>query len=107
MTLSEIIRLKETENKVEFKEAKGGNFAYNGGSRIDAKERRRCILGYVTAFANESGGHLVFGVSDKYPHTIVGTSQCIGAIGKLAQDIYRDTKIRVEVQELNDENGNR
>ncbi len=107
MTIQELIQFKESENKVEFKEAKGGNFSYNGGSRIDPKERRRCILGYVTAFANEGGGYLVLGVSDKYPHQVVGTTQCLDATGKLEQDIYNATRIRTEVSTLIDENGNR
>ena len=104
MTITELIKAKETENKVEFKEAKGGNFSLNGGGKTDPKDRRRCIVGYVTAFANEGGGSLVFGVHDKYPHKIVGTNQSIDAIGKLEQDIYRETKIRVAIEELFIEN---
>ncbi|MBK7381230.1 MAG: putative DNA binding domain-containing protein [Ignavibacteriales bacterium] len=104
MTIKDLIKLKETENKVEFKEAKGGNFSYNGGSRTLPQDRRRCILGYITAFANEGGGHLVLGVHDAFPHKIVGTTQCLNATGKLEQDIYRDTKIRVIVSEMFDEN---
>lgn len=105
MTLAELIKLKETENKVEFKEAKGGNFSYNSGSRVAPQERRRCILGYVTAFANEGGGHLVLGMHDKHPHLVVGSTQCTGATGKLEQDIYRDTRIRITTEELLDEKG--
>jgi ATP-dependent DNA helicase RecG len=100
MTIKELKKLKESENKVEFKEAKGGNFAFNGGSRINPKERRRSILGYVTAFANEGGGYLVFGMTDKYPHEVVGSSQAQGSIGKLEQDIYAETRIRIEAFEL-------
>jgi ATP-dependent DNA helicase RecG len=107
MTIQELMLLKETENKVEFKEAKGGNFSYNGGSKLSPHDRRRCIIGYVTAFANEGGGHLVFGVHDAYPHKIVGTTQCNGNLGKLEQDVYRDTKIRITTSELFDENKNR
>ena len=73
MRIEELIKLKETEHKTEFKEAKGGNFSYNGGSKPTPQERRRCILGYVSAFANEGGGYLVFGINDKYPHQVVGT----------------------------------
>lgn len=107
MTIEELILLKETENKVEFKEAKGGNFSYNGGGRVSPQERRRCILGYVTAFANEGGGYLVLGVHDTYPHKIVGTSQCKDATGKLVQEVYRDTKIRIEASELFDQDNKR
>jgi ATP-dependent DNA helicase RecG len=107
LTIEELKHLKETENKVEFKEAKGGNFSFNGGSRVSPQERRRCILGYVTAFANEGGGNLVLGIHDKHPHTVVGTLQCAGATGKLEQDIYRETKIRVSVYELSGNNNER
>jgi ATP-dependent DNA helicase RecG len=107
MKISELVKLKETENKVEFKEAKGGNFSYNGGSKLTPQDRRRCIIGYITAFANEGGGHLVLGVHDAYPHKIVGTTQCNGNLGKLEQDVYRDTKIRIATIELFDESNNR
>ncbi|MGN6341115.1 MAG: ATP-binding protein [Ginsengibacter sp.] len=100
MTIVELIQLKETENKVEFKEAKGGNYSFNGGGKIDPKDRRKCIIGYTVAFANEGGGYLVFGVHDKYPHQIVGTNQCLDAVGKLEQDIYREKQIRVQTLEL-------
>ena len=96
--------IKEQKIEVEFKEAKGGNFSFNGGSKTDPKDRRRCIIGYVTAFANEGGGLLVLGIHDKHPHKVVGTNQCLNAIGKLEQDIYRETKIRVTVEEVFDSN---
>ncbi len=107
MTIDEIIHLKESENKVEFKEAKGGNISYNGGSKPDPKDRRRCILGYVTAFANECGGYLVFGIKESKPHIVVGTEQNRDRIGELESNIYRDTGIRVTASELYDENLNR
>lgn len=107
MTIDQLKELKETENKVEFKEAKRGNFNFDGGGRAAPRERRRCILGYVTAFANEGGGHLVLGMHDRHPHEVVGTTQCINATGKLEQDIYRATKIRTSVSELFDEESKR
>ncbi len=107
MTINELKKLRESENKVEFKEAKGGNFSYSGGNKLEPKERRRCILGYVTAFANEGGGYLVLGMSDTYPHEVVGTMQESDSIGKLEQDIYTDTKIRVDIDELSDEQNKR
>ena len=59
--LYELSMLKESEDHIEFKEAKR-NFDFNGGSHKDPKERRHCILGYVVALANENGGRLVFGM---------------------------------------------
>lgn len=107
MTIAELIHLKESENKVEFKEAKGGNISYNGGNKPDPRDRRRCILGYVTAFANECGGYLVFGVKESKPHVVVGTEQNRGRIGELESNIYRDTGIRVSAFELFDDQDNR
>ena len=107
MTVEDLLHLKESEHKIEFKSAKGGNYSYNGGSKPEPKERRKCILGYVTAFANEGGGRLVFGIADRHPHDVVGTNQCMDATGQLKSDIYRDTKIRVEVHELFDSTGKR
>jgi ATP-dependent DNA helicase RecG len=105
MTIEELSLLKESEDKVEFKAAKGGNYSYNGGSKPVAKDRRHCILGYVVALTNEGGGKLVFGMQDQFPHAVVGTNQNLGALGQLEEDIYRDLHIRVEAQELLDDKG--
>jgi len=100
ITIEELKTLKESEDNVEFKKGEGGNISYNGGSKPKPSDRRRCILGYVTALCNEKGGYLVIGMSDNYPHEVVGTKQNIGIIGKLEANIYRDTNIRPSVYEL-------
>ncbi len=102
MTIKELIELKESEDYVEFKEAAGGNISYNGGNKVDISKRRRCILGYVTAFANEGGGYLVFGIKEGNPHVVVGTQQNLGRTGQLESNVYRDTAIRIETEELYD-----
>jgi ATP-dependent DNA helicase RecG len=107
MTIEELIHLKESEDKVEFKEAKGGNISYNGGNKPEPAKRRRCILGYVTAFANEGGGYLVFGIKESSPHIVVGSNQNEGSLGGLESKIYNDTGIRVTTEELFDDAGNR
>lgn len=91
---------KESEDKVEFKKGEHGNVAYDGGSRLKPSERRRCILGYVTALCNEKGGLLVIGMEDKYPHKVVGTRQNENSTGELEANIYRDTGIRPKIYEL-------
>ena len=91
---------KESEDKVEFKKGEHGNVAYDGGSRLKPSERRRCILGYVTALCNEKGGSLVIGMEDKYPHKVVGTRQNENRTGELEANIYRDTGIRPKIYEL-------
>lgn len=57
-TIERLKNARESEDKVEFKRAELGNFAYDGGARSKPAERRRCILGYVTALCNENGGRL-------------------------------------------------
>ena len=107
LTIQQLKRLKESEDKVEFKRAEQGNFAYDGGSRVKPSERRKCILGYVTAFCNEGGGYLVLGMEDAYPHKVVGTKQNEGTLGDLESNIYRDTQIRPVIYDLYENEANK
>lgn len=104
-TIEQLKYCKESEDKVEFKKGEFGNIAYDGGSKTKPSDRRRCILGYVTALCNEKGGSLVIGMGDKFPHKVYGTSQNEGSIGELTSNIYRDCGIRPNIYELyeNDE----
>ena len=99
MFLYELSLLKESEDHIEFKEAKR-NFNFDGGKHTDPKERRHCILGYVAALANELGGRLVFGMKDSRPHEVVGTTFAIGEIGALEDAIYERMRIRVRIDEV-------
>lgn len=99
ITIEQLKKLKESEDKVEFKEARS-SYSFNGGGKNEAKDRRHCVLGYVVAFANEGGGYLVFGMKDKHPHEVAGTTYYEGNVGKFEQEIYNSLKIRVEVAEL-------
>jgi len=100
MTIEKLKRLKESEDKVEFKKGEGGNISYDGGSKSKPSDRRRCILGYVIALCNEGGGYLVIGMSDNYPHEVIGTKQNLNSIGELESKIYTDTGIRPVIYEL-------
>ncbi len=93
MTIDEIKRLKESEDKVEFKEALN-QYNYNNG--------RRSVLGYVVALANEGGGKLILGVRENNNglHIITGSAAWEGREGKLAEDIYRDKQIRIQTEVL-------
>lgn len=106
MTIEELSKLKESEDKVEFKEAKT-DFNFDGGKRTDQKERRKCFLGYVVALANEGGGLLVLGMQDAYPHEVVGTDFAKGEIGNLEDEVYKRIEIRVHCYELYDEHNRR
>ena len=96
MTIEEIKQLRETEDKVEFKQARI-QFNYGNG--------RKSVLGYVVALANEGGGKLILGVTESSnpPHVISGSKAFEGEEGKLEQDIYRDLKVRVRTEVLYEE----
>lgn len=96
--LRELSLLKESEDHIEFKEAKH-NFNWDGGAHKDPKERRHCILGYVAALANEKGGKLVFGMKDHRPHEVVGSTFEQGNLGALEDAIYEKMQIRVPITE--------
>ena len=99
MNIAQLQQLKETEDKVEFKEGKH-NFTYNGGSHNAQEERRKCYLGYIVAFANECGGTLVLGMADAFPHQVVGSDFGEGKIGALEDDVYAKLGIRIRHEEL-------
>ena len=103
ITIDKLKKFKESEDKVEFKKGEGGNISYNGGSKTNPSDRRRCILGYTVALCNEGGGFLVIGMSDNYPHEVIGTKQNLGTIGELEAKIYSDTEIRPKIYELYEE----
>ena len=92
MTIDEI-KLSESEDKVEFKEALN-QYNYQTG--------RRSVLGYVVALANEGGGKLILGVRENRNglHFITGSAAWQGQEGKLTEDIYRDKQIRIETEVL-------
>ena len=96
--LRELSMLKESEDHIEFKEAKR-NFNWDGGDHKDPKDRRHCILGYVAALANEKGGRLVFGMKDNRPHEVVGSTFAQGNLGALEDAIYKKMQIRVPIKE--------
>lgn len=101
-SLEQLAVLREREDHIEFKEAKH-NYPFAGGKHSDVKERRRCVLGYVVAFANERGGRLVLGMADKIPHKVVGTDFAENNIGELEDEIYKRLHIRVRCEEIYDE----
>ena len=72
-TIAELQQMRESEDHVEFKKGEYGNVSYNGAGKDKPKDRRKCILGYVTALCNEGGGRMVIGMHDKYPHQVTGT----------------------------------
>lgn len=76
---------RETEH-LEFKEAKN--------SFDEEKLYRYCV-----ALANEGGGKLILGITDKLPRHIVG-STAFQNPDKIAYDIFNKLRFRVDVEEL-------
>ena len=57
------------------------------------------LLRYCVALANEGGGHLVLGVTDKRPRQVVGT-QAFQNRGDITARILETLRIRVDAEEL-------
>lgn len=99
ITIAELQKLRESEDHIEFKEAKH-NYPFAGGKRVDLKDRRRCVLGCIVALANEKGGRLVLGMVDHMPHAVVGSDFAEKEVGELTDEIYERLGIRIETTEL-------
>ena len=94
MTADEISRLITTpreHERLEFKEAK---------NQFDAEK----LIKYCVAIANEGGGKLLLGVTDKLPRQVVGT-QAFGNLGDIKKRIVEALRIRVEIEEVSHPNG--
>ncbi|OQP53571.1 ATP-binding protein [Niastella populi] len=103
MTIDQLKQLKESEDHIEFKEAKH-NFPFGGGSSTKQADRRKCFLGYVTALANKGGGKLVFGMTDAFPHEVVGSDFGLHRMGAIVNDTLIHLGIRIHYDELFEEN---
>ena len=88
--LENLITLKENE-QCEFKEAK---------DQFDSTK----LTQYCAALANEGGGKLILGVTDKPPRRIVGTS-AFPDIHKIRNQLLDRLHLRIEIQEIQHPNG--
>lgn len=83
--------MKSKENEhLEFKEAKNG---------FDSDK----LTKYCCALANEGGGHIILGVSDKQPRIIVGSKACSN-LEKTKSDLITRLHLRLDVNEIYVEN---
>ena len=48
LIIAELKNMRESEDHVEFKKGEYGNVSYNWAEKQQPKDRRRCILRYVT-----------------------------------------------------------
>lgn len=72
--------------RLEFKEAK-------------AQFDNRRLYEYCVALANEGGGHLLLGVADKPPRTVVGT-QAFNDPVAMAEKLFQAVGFRVDINEV-------
>lgn len=80
----------ETE-RLEFKEAK---------NQFDSER----LFKYCVALANEGGGHLVLGVTDKQPRAVVGTRAISNPSG-MAEKVFDKVGFRVEIEAVEHPDG--
>ncbi|MEJ2794962.1 ATP-binding protein [Iodobacter sp. LRB] len=85
------LQLPRENEHLEFKEAR---------NQYDSNK----LLKYCVAFANEGGGHLVFGVTDKPPRQVVGSKAIPNREATIAI-ILEKLRIRVEITELQHSDG--
>lgn len=85
-TLSRWMAEPSENEHLEFKEAK---------QQYDTAK----LLRYCVALANEGGGHLVLGVSDKRPRRVVGTQAFLNR-GDIIARVLDALRLRVDVHEL-------
>lgn len=88
-TLTHWLAAPAESEHLEFKEAK---------QQFDTTK----LLRYCVALANEGGGHLVLGVSDKLPRRVVGTRSFAAAadLNDIKSRIVDKLRIRVDAVEL-------
>jgi ATP-dependent DNA helicase RecG len=84
------LKAKESEH-LEFKEAK---------TQLDSEKLTR----YCVALANEGGGHIVLGVTNKHPRCVVGTS-AFRDLAKLRTDQSQRVRLNIEASELQHPDG--
>jgi ATP-dependent DNA helicase RecG len=74
------------------------------GEHLEFKEARQSydfdkVVRYVAALANEGGGWLILGVTDKVPRQVVGT-RAFSDLGRLKLDLLTRLRLRIEVTQL-------
>src|SRR5580704_16424326 len=85
------LQSRSEHQRLEFKEAK---------TQYDNAK----LFKYCVALANEGGGTLLFGVTDKSPRQIVGSQAVNDPIG-MAEVVFMAVGFRVDIEEVAHPNG--
>lgn len=83
--------------------------AHSEHQRLEFKEARtqfdtQKLCRYCVALANEGGGYLVFGVEEKPPRNVIGTSAIKDPVG-MAGKLFQFLGFRVDIEELQHPDG--
>jgi ATP-dependent DNA helicase RecG len=75
------------------------------GEHLEFKEAKtdfdsRKLVGYCAALANEGGGKLVLGVTNRKPRRVVGTQAFSGRLTKAKQQLLDRLHLRIEVDDI-------
>ncbi|MBR9701626.1 hypothetical protein GOV13_01765 [Candidatus Pacearchaeota archaeon] len=89
-TFERLLNADSESEHLEFKEAK---------NQFPLKSGRKSLFGYYCAIANEKGGKLIFGVTNKVPRKVCGT-KAFQDINKLKQKVYEQFNRTIEVEEF-------
>lgn len=84
-----LLSVDSESTHLEFKKAEN-SFNFDGS--------KKSVCGYAVALANEGGGRLILGVTDKKPRKICGTA-AFPNTSKLEKDLFNKIKRRVIVSE--------
>lgn len=79
------------------------------GEGLEFKEARHQfklekLVDYCVAIANERGGRIILGVSDKMPRRVVGTA-AFQATGPVKQQLLEKLKLRIDIDEVHHPDG--
>ncbi len=85
------LKARKEHQTLEFKEAK---------HQFD----HRKLQEYCVAIANEGGGELLLGVSDRLPRRVVGSHAFLDP-NKVAQELFNQLRFRVDVEEIHHPDG--
>jgi ATP-dependent DNA helicase RecG len=88
--LETLMEAREDEH-LEFKEAK---------TQIDLRD----LIEYCVALANEGGGKLILGVTNKKPRKVVGSSACRD-LDRVKQSLMTELRLRIDVHIVDHPNG--
>lgn len=91
LTLLQTLLDEPEGERLEFKEAK---------TQYDWEKLTR----YCVALANEGGGRIIFGVSDKRPRKVVG-SRAFPNLSKLKSDLGQRVRLRIEAESVEHSDG--